>query len=264
MNDADEEDLAVWSYVHGEMNDPAREAFERRMAETPDLARAVEDVRKIDKDLRQLMPAVESPVSEESMVTRVLTAWEAEQIGGSDPDESVTDQETPNMSPHGSSGGWRWIRFSAMAVAAAACAILMVGVAHQFRGPISWLPPDYGTAPLVRGSGSAPTERTYSEKDLQSFSASLRAGIEQEYKRRTANENSWRSRLRPGGRWSLRVHLQELYGGALDVEVGAYRPNQEEPAQTWSFSCDSKDSFALESKVFSETVATSLEQMTLK
>ena len=94
MNPYDEEMLGA--YVDGELDDAAREAFERALAADPELARRVETQRR----LRLALDSAFAPTLDEPLPERLLRAAQGHGPGTVVPMRTLTGRATRWQAPH--------------------------------------------------------------------------------------------------------------------------------------------------------------------
>jgi len=192
VDEDDQLHVTVCRYVHSEMSEKERAAFDRAIANDPALAETVRRFREMDNALHGLLPL--EPMRDEAMENEILEALER-------------DMAAPKQR-----SSVRIMRIVFPMLAAAALLLAVVGVSHLLTPTVRWEPPEVSMT-AFRGEGP----------DAQTASAAAAAveGAVQELQRRV--EKGWRRRagLRRfrSGRASLIVVARGLRNGAVSVEV---------------------------------------------
>lgn len=161
---------------------------------------------------------------QEPLEAELLAEWEA---------EHPEFREAPKRSRG------RIIRFSLPLAAAAAAAILLIALPQD---PIRWQRTSYGAAPQLRGASGAPAH--YRRGELKPAARELQEAIEQ--------------RIDPTLSWKLQLHLQELAGGALAVEISGHPRSAPDSPETWSWNFQSLDDFRETIPAMAQQVASDL------
>ncbi len=217
----------VWAYLHNEMGDEERELFQHALSNDAELREAVECARRPHHEFKTLLPHLEDEGFDELLEERLLAKWESEH-----PEYAEIPRKTP---PH------RILLFAAPLAAAAALALL-IGLPLQ-TGPVHWQRTAYGTAPQLRGQTG--TGAYYTRSDLKTLDRALRQ----------SGEAACRQQGEPPEKWTLKISLQELIGGALAVEVSGHPRGEPDFSKVWKKSFQGLEPFQTEVPRFGKQIA---------
>lgn len=200
----------IWFWLHNEMNADEKEHFRLTLETDADLRADLNLCEKTHQFLKDNLPRLtgtELDVDPSGELVQTLIAeWDQEH-----PEKTAT---TPRTS-HG-----RILWFAAPVAAAAALIALLTMSLHP--GPIHWQRTAYGTAPQLRGETAS--AGFYSRSDLKHFDNTLRKTIES-------------ARSTPSGvaeKWTLQIHLQEMAGGTLVVELSGHPHKPPATSKCWN------------------------------
>lgn len=177
----------IWRYLHNELSKEEKLTFERAL-ETDELLRQALLERKVTD---KLLHEAATEDNNESLIDILLEKWEA---------EHPAFKEGPTLSRG------KMIKLGIPLATAAAAAFVLFSAPWR-TGTIHWQKTIYGDGPQVRGETG--TKATYSRPDLRRIAKMLRHTIEAEITGLSARNQ----------KWNLQLHLQEVSGGNLLVEI---------------------------------------------
>jgi len=151
----------IWAYLHGELSDADRRAFEQALESDPALRSCYEEASRMDRLLRSGAPSESEEAALDALAEQALAAWEREQAVASDPFAAA---ETPVFSKR----GWmRRFNRPAMGLAGlAAAALFVVALSPVFLKPegARWSEPVFSPlvlrGPALSAGGRGPTSTT--------------------------------------------------------------------------------------------------------
>ncbi len=225
----------IWAYLHDELSPESRNHFESALEDSPSLRKALEEQRATHEELKSILPLIEAETAnDEQQEEQLIAEWEAEHPEFAEPPQQQKSQG-------------RIMRFAIpLAVAAAACVVLLALPGHQ--GPVYWQNTLYGTAPQLRGESAA--HPRYNQTELEQVSRQLQNIIEDHIARLPDSAEPWK----------LKIHLQELAGGYLAVEVSGHPANRPKRSRTWDATFQGKDRFDAEASGFGKRIANDLAE----
>ena len=188
----------IWAYLHHELSDEERERFEEALQNDPSLQTQLEEFRSLHQDL--------TDVGDLLLGEQLIHDWEAEH---------------PEYKDQPKKENRRIIRFS-LPIAAAAAVLFVFTIPFQHRGPIHWQRTAYGDAPRMRGQTAG--EAQYSADRLKQMNEQLQDVIEFNLANKAPN----------AGKWTLKIHLQELANGYLSVEIYGHPRKDPKSTEFWS------------------------------
>lgn len=205
----------MWAYVHGELTGEERAELDRDIQNRPELGAELDTVRHMDRRMQTLMRL--PYLAEERLTDRIIDAFDRDQADSS---------------------RFRLIRFPAartvlrhpafgVALAAAACMLIVLGAHYRVRDAISWTGPEY--LPMRYRGFTGAHDPAYTRQDANRCLEALKTGVGKAHREQIAGT----CRLAPV-RWRLAFRFQEIVEEALLIEIRAYKPQATEPARTWS------------------------------
>lgn len=193
----------IWAYLQNELSPDEAARFERALTEDSALREAFKERRATHEELAKLDQEV---LSDEQLEEQLLAEWVAEHPEYA---EKTNPRTRRNI-----------LRFSIPLAAAAAIVILLA----RPSDPIRWQRTVYGSAPQLRGEPAAQPQ--YTRADLKLAARKLQDAVN--------------STCNPPDKWTLQIHLQELAGGALAVEVSG---RSRETSKVWTENFQSLETF---------------------
>ncbi len=216
----------TWAYVHGEISDAERTEMERALPSDPELRREVEEVRRMDRQMRALMPLTE--LTDEKLADEILARIDAAPA-------RPARAETPSFLEW--LGGWADRLLMPQPVLrlamAAAAVLILVGGFNLMQGPVGWTQPEI-LVPSYRGAVTLPPGVTiHREDELRSCADELGGKIEEKYEAQ-APRRGLKDRLFGRRDWRLRIRVQVLPTGKLHVAVSPAAPAPGAPGLEWT------------------------------
>ena len=158
------------------------------------------------------------------------------------------------MNPHRSARRARWANSSSgwfspprlVPIAAAACLLIAVGVFQRDAGPLGWSIEISG--PVYR-SGDAPAPRAFTDAELMALGLEIQKKVSTGFQlvEHTGDVS-----------WQLSVHIQELPGALLRIEVEGREVATDGEAQRWEKEFDDRAALPGEISVFAEGILADL------
>ncbi len=214
----------LWAYLHSELAPEENERLEQALQNDPALRKALEECRATHNELRNALPRLnEKEMTDEQLENELLAEWENEH-----PEFAEAPAQKPNRNI---------LRFTLPLAAAAALVILF----SLHSDPIRWQRTAYGSAPQLRGEPAA--QPYYTRAKLKQINRELQEAVE------TAG--------RPPEKWTLKIHLQELADGALEIEVAG---RSAETSRVWKERFQSLENFRQKVPEFGKQIADDLAE----
>ena len=247
----------IWSFVHGMADGQAVRETQRVMSSDESLRLDVEKTEFTDRYLHTLQPFIQADADE--VAEALLDAWEedlqkdAASAGGVETAEMVQASPPPTG---------RTIRFPGalrIGLAAAACALVVLGTRNYLSPSLGWRAPEI--APAARRSHNGGEETgVYSRSQLKRVAADLRQSIQRQYDQQPSAGPS-RSFFSRRSDTALLVRVHEVGRGFLLVEVEAYGRKTKEPSRSWNETFASPDAFAAHTDALGARIAADLAAM---
>ncbi|MEN8254778.1 MAG: zf-HC2 domain-containing protein [Verrucomicrobiota bacterium] len=222
----------IWAYLHNELAPDERARFERALQGDADLREALEERRQTHRELENILPILDKgDEGDDQLEERLIAEWESEH-----PEYA----EVPIRKPRR-----RILYFSLPLAAAAAAAVLLLALSQK---PIHWERTSYGSAPRLRGQPVM--EPRYTRAELKQVDGELQETIEAHLEQLAV----------PSRPWTLKIHIQELVGGALTVEIAGHPRKTPEVSEAWNRSFQSLENFRGHVPEFGKQVAEDLAE----
>ena len=224
VNSNDMNGHKLWSYVHNQLSQADRLAVDQAVASDPELRKQLTRMKELDQQMRKLLPIAGQ--SDQAFEDRVLKAWE----NASQPVPERANAWTrimewlmPQQRP---AAAFR------LALAGAACLLLLVAGYNYLQGPLGWSKTVITAAPSYRG-GETNSTPFHDLAALDQETAGLRHSLRSHYEMASPQRHVWQQLL---GRkaWILSATIQLLPQDKLLVQVAASRTKGGKPVQEWS------------------------------
>ena len=251
----------LWAYIHHQLSQTEQLDVAEKIATDQTLQAEVDAIKSIDKMLHFFVPLLDR--TEEDLERDILEAWECSQV-----QEQETTQHSRaeiihfDTAPDTTKQSF-WSMFNPatlrVAVAAAACLLVVVGIRNYYSSPLDIGSPSILSSTQYRGIDSADNQPLYTENEIEEFSLALNDVIKKNYAE--SQETFKRSIFHRNTQWIILTKWQELYESSLYVQVEAYDPGQKDVSREWTGHFENAESFYDQVDTFGSTVAKDLATM---
>jgi len=219
----------IWPYLHGELSEQEKKAFEQALDTDELLFQALEERKKSHAHLR------EAPEEEdnEELIDALLERWEA---------EHPEYQEKPTFSRG------NIIKMSIPLATAAAAAFVLVSAPWRSE-TIRWQKTHFGTQPQFRDGALGAS--LYSGSDLKQIDKLIRREL----------ENELLFLKYDGMKWRLQLQIQETAGGNILVEISGHPEQNSEISKIWKNDFQSLEKLKIEAPAWTEHIAAELTDL---
>ena len=242
---------AVWAYLHGEMADEERNAFELDLQKDAELRRIFDETSKMHRLLRETLPVVDQEESSiDDIADKALACWEKEY----DLKQRFVSERASQQKQGGLPSKWsRFLFHPAVGVAglAAAAVILLVSPVLKTPAGLAWDDPVFSSLAL-RGAQSAEAQAVLSEDIAVRCQTLLQSELMRALETRA--DSSQISLV-------LSLHLQELRNGAFSLIVQA-RTRKGDLVGEWSGDYSGEAAFNEQVGASAEQIAEALASCT--
>jgi hypothetical protein len=221
----------IWAYAQDELGPAERENLEQEMREDPELASAVEEIRRSHDQVLRLAGLADK--TDEDLVIEAMAEREKDLAAAAD------DKPRP---------AGKLLQFPAsLAVALAACLAVFLGIQFMTSSPLSW---SMQVEPLLNRNGEDTSPPAlYTEPDLREIGRDFKKGVSEFYEKESGQR---------AGRWQLAIGISEQPDGLLLLEVQGSRRGHDESKETWTLAIEKQEPLGKLVSDFAQQVAEEL------